>query len=68
MWLMLQQDRPDDYMVGTGESHSVREFVEKAFEYAGIEIEWKGRKRHGKVRKQQTNHDFAFYEKIREGV
>jgi GDPmannose 4,6-dehydratase len=42
MWLMLQQDEPDDYVIGTGESHSVREFVEKAFSYAGIEIEWKG--------------------------
>lgn len=42
MWLMLQQDEPDDYVVGTGESHSVREFVEKAFEYVGIEIEWRG--------------------------
>src|SRR5581483_1868268 len=31
MWLMLQQDQPDDYVIGTGESHSVREFVEKAF-------------------------------------
>lgn len=42
MWLMLQADEPDDYVVGTGESHSVREFVEKAFSYVGIEIEWKG--------------------------
>lgn len=42
MWLMLQQDTPDDYVVGTGESHSVREFVEIAFSYAGIELEWKG--------------------------
>ncbi len=42
MHLMLQQDEPDDYVVGTGESHSVREFAEKAFSYAGIEIEWKG--------------------------
>ncbi|MBC7331196.1 MAG: GDP-mannose 4,6-dehydratase [Synergistetes bacterium] len=42
MWLMLQQDEPDDYVVGTGESHSVREFVEKAFSYAGLEIEWRG--------------------------
>lgn len=42
MWLMLQQDKPDDYVVGTGESHSVREFVQKAFSYVGIEIEWKG--------------------------
>ena len=42
MWLMLQQDKPDDYVVGTGESHSVKEFVELAFNYAGIELEWKG--------------------------
>lgn len=42
-WLMLQQDKPDDYAIGTGESHSVREFVEKAFSYAGIEIKWKGK-------------------------
>ncbi|MBU1864120.1 MAG: GDP-mannose 4,6-dehydratase [Candidatus Omnitrophica bacterium] len=42
MWLMLQQDSPDDYVVGTGESHTIREFVEKAFSYAGIEVEWKG--------------------------
>ncbi len=42
MWLMLQQDSPDDYVIGTGESHSVREFVEKVFGYAGIEIKWSG--------------------------
>lgn len=41
-WLILQQDGPDDYAIGTGESHSVREFVELVFEYAGIELEWKG--------------------------
>jgi len=41
-WLMLQRDKPDDYVIGTGESHSVKEFVEHAFNYAGIEIEWKG--------------------------
>lgn len=41
-WLILQQDRPDDYVIGTGESHSVREFVELAFKYAGVEIEWQG--------------------------
>ena len=41
-WLMLQQDKPDDYVIGTGESYSVKEFVELAFKYAGIEIEWKG--------------------------
>ena len=41
-WLILQQDEPGDYVIGTGESHSVREFVKEAFNYAGIEIEWKG--------------------------
>jgi GDPmannose 4,6-dehydratase len=43
MWLMLQQDKPDDYVIGTGENHSVMEFVEKAFSYVGIEIKWKGK-------------------------
>lgn len=42
-WLMLQQDKPNDYVIGTGESHSVKEFVEYAFNYTGIEIEWKGK-------------------------
>jgi GDPmannose 4,6-dehydratase len=37
MWLMLQQDTPDDYVVATGESHSVREFLERAFDYAGLD-------------------------------
>jgi GDPmannose 4,6-dehydratase len=36
MWKMLQGTRPEDYAVGTGESHSVREFVESAFEYVGL--------------------------------
>jgi GDPmannose 4,6-dehydratase len=43
MWLMIQQKEPEDYAVGTGESHSVREFIEKAFSYAGLEIKWKGK-------------------------
>jgi GDPmannose 4,6-dehydratase len=42
MWLMLQQDKPDDYVLATGESHSVREFVELAFAEIGIAIEWNG--------------------------
>ena len=37
MWLMLQQDSPDDYIIATGETHSVREFIEKALECAGLE-------------------------------
>ena len=43
MWIMLQQREPDDYVIATGESHSVREFVELAFAHAGLEIEWKGK-------------------------
>ena len=39
MWTMLQQDTPDDYVIGTGESHSVREFVAEAFTYAGLDWE-----------------------------
>src|SRR5215472_3990408 len=42
MWLMLQQDEPDDYVLATGEKHSVREFVEKAFSHVGRRIEWQG--------------------------
>ena len=43
MWLILQQDRPDDYVLATGESHSVREFVEKAFSHIGRTIVWRGK-------------------------
>jgi len=43
MWLMLQSDKPDDFVVGTGESHSVREFIENAFQYCGVEIEWRNK-------------------------
>ncbi|HEX4168265.1 MAG TPA: GDP-mannose 4,6-dehydratase, partial [Bryobacteraceae bacterium] len=39
MWLMLQQPEPDDYVVATGETHSVREFVEIAFSYVGLDYE-----------------------------
>jgi GDPmannose 4,6-dehydratase len=42
MWLMLQQAEPDDYVLATGESHSVREFVELAFAEVGRSIEWRG--------------------------
>ncbi|MBN1390770.1 MAG: GDP-mannose 4,6-dehydratase [Candidatus Thermoplasmatota archaeon] len=42
MWLMLQQDEADDYVISTNETHSVREFVEIAFREAGIEITWEG--------------------------
>ncbi len=39
MWCMLQQEQPDDYVIGTGETHSVREFVEEAFRYVGLDYE-----------------------------
>lgn len=42
MWLMLQQNAPDDYVLSTNEFHSVREFVEKAFALRGITIQWSG--------------------------
>ena len=42
MWLMLQQEKPDDFVVATGEQHSVREFCTLAFQYVGIDLEFKG--------------------------
>ncbi len=42
MWRMLQQDAPDDYVVSTGETHTVKEFVELAFQEAGIGLAWEG--------------------------
>ena len=42
MWLMLQQDEPDDYVIATGEQYSVREFVEAAAPYFGMQITWRG--------------------------
>jgi GDPmannose 4,6-dehydratase len=46
MWMMLQQDAPDDYVLATGETHSVREFIELAFSHTGRSIAWDG---HGVV-------------------
>lgn len=42
MWLMLQQDEPDDFVIATGVQHTVREFTTLAFAHVGIEIQWKG--------------------------
>jgi GDPmannose 4,6-dehydratase len=42
MKLMLRQDKPDDYLLATGEPHSIREFAEEAFRAAGMEIVWRG--------------------------
>jgi GDPmannose 4,6-dehydratase len=43
MWLMLQQSEPDDYVIATGETHSVKEFIENAFKTVGIDMEWSGK-------------------------
>jgi GDPmannose 4,6-dehydratase len=43
MWRMLQQDEPGDYVLATGETHTIREFVEAAFKEIGIDIEWQGK-------------------------
>lgn len=60
-WLMLQQDKPEDYVIGTGESRSVREFVELAFRQGGIELEWngKGANEKGIVRSLTSNLPLA---------
>ncbi|MCJ7833786.1 GDP-mannose 4,6-dehydratase [Cuneatibacter sp. NSJ-177] len=42
MWLMLQQEKPDDYVIATNETRTVRSFAELAFHYAGIDVEWQG--------------------------
>jgi GDPmannose 4,6-dehydratase len=42
IWMMLQQETPDDYVVATNETHTVKEFIDESFRIAGIEIEWKG--------------------------
>lgn len=42
MWLMLQHDVPEDFVIATGEMHTVREFIEKSFKVAGVDIEWQG--------------------------
>lgn len=42
MWLMLQQEEPEDFVIATGETHTVREFVEKAFKHIDMDIKWRG--------------------------
>lgn len=44
MWLILQQDKPNDYVLATGETHSIREFIEEACKVANIDLEWQGEK------------------------
>lgn len=54
MWLMLQQDKPDDFVVATGEQHSVREFCTLAFKYVGIDLEFKGKGEEEKAYDKRT--------------
>ena len=42
MWLMLQQDRPDDYVVATGKTYSVRDFCDLCFSHVGLDLQWEG--------------------------
>ena len=55
MWQMLQQDQPDDYVLATGETHSVKEFVELAFKEVGINIRWEGSGADEKGMNSETN-------------
>lgn len=48
MWLMLQQDNPDDFVLSTGEQHTVREFIEKSFARVGVKIRWEGERENEK--------------------
>ena len=43
MWLILQAEKPEDFVIATGKQHSVREFAELAFHYVGIELKWEGK-------------------------
>jgi GDPmannose 4,6-dehydratase len=54
MYLMLQNDKPDDFVLATGEAHSVREFIEEAFKVAGFEIYWEGKGLEEKGRDAKT--------------
>jgi len=54
MWMMLQQTEPDDYVIATNESHTVREFVEKAFGHVGHDIVWEGKGLDEKGRDRKT--------------
>lgn len=57
MWLMLQQHEPEDYVLATGETHTVREFTEKTFRELGIEIEWTGKEAGEKGLVKRINKD-----------
>ena len=55
MWLMLQQEKPDDFVIATGETHTVREFTERAFRHIGVELVWEGEGVEEKAYDRKTN-------------
>lgn len=54
MWLMLQQPEPDDYVVATGEMHTIKEFIEFAFQHVGVDIVWSGPENQEKGKDRKT--------------
>jgi GDPmannose 4,6-dehydratase len=68
MWLILQRDQPEDYVIATGESHSVRDFVDLAFAHAGIEIEWQGKGLEEKgIIRSSSSHPLPFTPNLKFG-
>jgi GDPmannose 4,6-dehydratase len=63
MWLMLQQDVPDDYVLATGETHTIREFIEKAFKLRGFNIKWKGENENEIGYDEETGRELIFIDK-----
>ena len=59
MWLMLQQKEPEDFVIATGETHTVREFLEKAFKYIDVDITWKGKGVDEKGYDAKTNQELV---------
>ncbi|MBO8161870.1 MAG: GDP-mannose 4,6-dehydratase [Thermosipho sp. (in: Bacteria)] len=68
MWLMLQQPEPDDYVLATGETHSVREFCEKTFENLGIKLKWigEGVDEKGIIKNIEKDKVLSFVEKVKQ--
>ena len=64
MWLILQHDRPDDFVISTGKQASIREFIQKAFKKIGVEIEYKG---HGLEEEGFVSSNTGQYDKIKVG-
>jgi GDPmannose 4,6-dehydratase len=60
MWLMLQQEKPTDLVLSTGEMHTVREFIEKAFALRGFDIKWKGKGINEIGYDEKTNRELIF--------